>query len=77
NRESAAEVLGEKQKEAPPDQPPATKKKEAGTEARHTRKTKDTGEVIGDIAIKTATNIGTQIGKEIVRGMLGSWMQKR
>lgn len=77
NRESAAEVLGEKKEEEPPEKPQATKKKEPGTEVRRARKTKDTGEVLGDIAVKTATSIGTQIGKEIVRGMLGSWMRKR
>lgn len=81
NRHSAAEELSERQKEIeaekpePPVRAPA-KPKPASTSTGRKRKTKDVGDVVGTIAIRTATNIGTQIGKEIVRGMLGSWLKK-
>ena len=82
NRHSAAEELSERQKEieAEKPEPPVrtqAKPKPASTSTGRKRKTKDVGDVVGTIAVRTATNIGTQIGKEIVRGMLGSWLKKK
>lgn len=81
NRHSAAEELSERQKEieAEKPEPPVraqAKPKPVSTSTGRKRKTKDVGDVVGTIAVRTATNIGTQIGKEIIRGMLGSWLKK-
>jgi len=82
NRHSAAEELQSRQKEVEEQKPAPVRKMPASTQkaspapARR-RAQKDVGDVVGTIAVRTATNIGTQIGKEIVRGMLGSWLKKK
>lgn len=77
NRHSAAEELQKrKEKETPvTPQPKPMERQPRSSKATTTRTRKQAGPVdaIGNIAVKTATNIGTQIGKEIIRGMLGSW----
>jgi predicted ATPase with chaperone activity len=81
NSHSAAEELQSRQKEVEAQMPtpvrktPASTQKAPSTTRRRTQK--DLGDVVGTIAVRTATNIGTQIGKEIVRGMLGSWLKKK
>jgi len=81
NRHSAAEELLQRQKEAmareQAAEKPTVKPKPAPSSAGRSSKTKDAGDVVSTIAIRTATNVGTQIGKEIVRGMLGSWLKKK
>ncbi|NLW75013.1 MAG: DUF853 family protein, partial [Methanomicrobiales archaeon] len=79
NRHSAAEELAGRERavvdEKPKNAAPASRKTTPSRSTR--RKSKDVGDVVGTIAVRTATNIGTQIGKEIVRGMLGSWLKKK
>ncbi|NLV27923.1 MAG: DUF853 family protein [Methanomicrobiales archaeon] len=81
NRRSAAEILAEHEKEKETILPPVTTQRTSKptpvrkTRTRTTRRQKDVGDVIGTIAVRTVTNVGTQIGKEIVRGMLGSWLK--
>ncbi|MGV8109561.1 helicase HerA-like domain-containing protein [Methanospirillum sp.] len=79
NRHSAAEELAGREREVVVEkQKNATPAPRNTTPSRSTRrKSKDVGDVVGTIAVRTATNIGTQIGKEIVRGMLGSWLKKK
>jgi len=82
NRHSAAEELTKRQIESEaqkPLPPVRTQAKPKTTTPSPTRRknTKDVGDVVSTIAVRTATHIGTQIGKEIVRGMLGSWLKKK
>lgn len=78
NRQSAAEDLSKRaqEQEIKKTEIKTEKSEKTRTRSSHSeRKTKDIGDVMGTIAIRTATNVGTQIGKEIVRGMLGSWLK--
>jgi len=77
NRHSAAEELSSREKENQNEistrAEPRPVKRAAPSGTR--KKSKDAGDVIETIAVRTVTNIGTQIGKEIVRGVLGSWLK--
>lgn len=81
NRHSAAEELLLRQKKTEAEKQAVEKTvarpKAKASPASKSSKSKDVGDVVSTIAVRTATNVGTQIGKEIVRGMLGSWLKKK
>ena len=80
DRVSAYEMLAKRAEDKSSEEPEKEEKKVRSKETEkpasrgttRTGKMDQTGEIVGDIAVSVAKTIGTQVGKSLVRGILGS-----